>query len=236
MNEGSRYALYFVPPADSALYQFGSSVLGYDCYTGGTLTRPDELVRDARAWHSMVDEPRRYGFHATLKAPFHLSSACTEMQLLGALQNFAASGHVIPVIDPVIRMLSGFAAILSQQLDPSLDALAANCTKTFDSFRAPISPQERTRRIAAGLSQAQVKNLDQWGYPFVFADFRFHMTLTGRIPPDAREAAVALLRRSFERLCGYGAIPVDRLALLKQESSDTAFQILSHAQLRPPRA
>jgi hypothetical protein len=78
MNEGSRYALYFVPPADSALYRFGSSVLGYDCYTGGTLTHPDELVRDARAWHSMVDEPRRYGFHATLKAPFHLSSACTK--------------------------------------------------------------------------------------------------------------------------------------------------------------
>jgi hypothetical protein len=76
MNEGSRYALYFIPPADSALYRFGSSVLGYDCYTGGTLTHPDELVRDARAWHSMVDEPRRYGFHATLKAPFHLSSAC----------------------------------------------------------------------------------------------------------------------------------------------------------------
>jgi hypothetical protein len=236
MNEGSRYAIYFVPAADSALYRFGSSILGYDCYTGRMLTHPDELERDARVWRSMVDGPRRYGFHATLRAPFHLSLTSTEMQLIGALQDFAASGHVIPAISPVIRMLSGFAAILSQQPEPSLDALAANCTKAFDHFRAPISPQERTRRIAAGLSQAQVKNLDQWGYPFVFADFRFHMTLTGRIPPDAREAAVALLRRSFERLCGYGAIPVDRLALLKQGSSDTAFRILSHAQLRPPRA
>jgi len=236
MKERPRYAIYFVPPAESALYRFGSSVLGYDCYTGGTLTHPDELVRDARAWHSMVDEPRRYGFHATLKAPFHLSSACTEMQLIGALENFAASGHVISVIAPVVRMLSGFAAILSQQQEASLDALAANCTKAFDSFRAPISPQERARRIAAGLNQAQVENLDRWGYPFVFADFRFHMTLTGRIAPDARESAVALLRRSFERLCGYGAIPVDRLALLKQESSDTAFRILRHAPLRPPRA
>jgi len=187
MNEGSRYALYFVPPADSPLYRFGSSVLGYDCYTGRMLTHPDELVRDARAWHSMVDEPRRYGFHATLKAPFHLSSPCTEMQLIGALENFAASGHVISVIAPVVRMLSGFAAILSQQQEASLDALAANCTKAFDSFRAPISPQERARRIAAGLNQAQVENLDRWGYPFVFADFRFHMTLTGRIAPDARD-------------------------------------------------
>jgi hypothetical protein len=236
MNEGSRYALYFVPPADSALYRFGSSILGYDCYTGRMLTHPDELERDARAWRSMVNGPRRYGFHATLKAPFHLSSACTEMQLIGALQSFAASGHVIPVIAPVIRMLSGFAAILSQQPEPSLDALAANCTKAFDSFRAPISLQERARRIAAGLNRAQVENLDRWGYPFVFADFRFHMTLTGRIAPDTRESAVALLRRSFERLCGYGAIPVDRLALLKQESSDTAFRILSDAPLRAPRA
>jgi hypothetical protein len=85
MNEAPRYAIYFVPSAASLLYHFGSSVLGYDCYNGEKLTQPDELARDARCWRRMVEEPRRYGFHATLKVPFHLSAACTEMQLIDAL-------------------------------------------------------------------------------------------------------------------------------------------------------
>jgi hypothetical protein len=35
--------------------------------------------------------------------------------------------------------------------------------------------------VAAGLNQSQVANLDRWGYPYLFADFRFHMTLTGKV-------------------------------------------------------
>lgn len=234
MNEGSRYAIYFVPAAASTLYQFGSSVLGYDCYTGETLTQPDELTRDVRDWRGMVEEPRRYGFHATLKAPFHLSAACTEMQLIDALRNFAVSRPVVPMIVPVIGIISGFAAVVPEQPVPALDALAADCTSAFDCFRAPMSPQERARRIAIGLSLAQIENLDRWGYPYVFADFRFHMTLTGRIAADARDSAVGLLRRSFDRLSESATIEVDRLALLKQESSSTNFRILDQAQLCAP--
>ena len=31
MNAMPRYAIYFVPGADSGLYRFGAAVLGYDC-------------------------------------------------------------------------------------------------------------------------------------------------------------------------------------------------------------
>ncbi len=34
MPQHPRYAIYFVPSADSALYRFGAGLLGYDAFTG----------------------------------------------------------------------------------------------------------------------------------------------------------------------------------------------------------
>ncbi len=232
MDEGPRYAIYFVPAAQSDLYRFGSSVLGYDCYTGEEVTFPQELAADAAAWRRLTTEPRRYGFHATLKAPFQLSPACTETALVDAVQSFAASQDVIPTIAPAVELLSGFAAVVPRHPEASVDALAAHCTTAFDRFRAPMSPQERARRLATPLSQDQIDHLDRWGYPYVFAHFRFHMTLTSRLAVATREATVASLRTCFERMYGYRTIPIDRLALLRQDAPQAAFRVLSHAQLR----
>src|SRR3974390_3507431 len=88
MDEGPRYAIYFVPAAGSDLYRFGSSVLRYDCYTGEQVAPADELGGAAESGRSLTEDPRRYGFHATLKAPFHLSSEHTERQLVDATENF----------------------------------------------------------------------------------------------------------------------------------------------------
>ena len=59
VEQWTRYAIYFVPAVHSEIYRFGSSVLGYDCYTGDDLARPDELA-DAPLWHRLTEEPRRY--------------------------------------------------------------------------------------------------------------------------------------------------------------------------------
>jgi putative phosphonate metabolism protein len=232
VDEAPRYAVYFVPAAESGLYRFGSSVLQYDCYTGRPLPPPEECAADAGTWRKATDEPRRYGFHATLKAPFRLAPSSTEAQLVSALRSFAALGRKAAAIEPEIRMLSGFSALVPARESPAVEALAADCTTIFDAFRAPMSPQERARRLASGLNPSQVENLDRWGYPYLFADFRFHMTLTGKIEADRREPMIATLRRAFARMCGANPIAIDRLALVKQDTPDQAFRVLSHAALR----
>jgi hypothetical protein len=231
-DEAPRYAVYFVPAADSSLYRFGSSVLQYDCYTGRRLAPPEECAPDAATWRKATEEPRRYGFHATLKAPFRLAPSCTETQLVSALRSFAALGRKAAAIEPEIRMLSGFTALLPARESAAVDALAADCTTIFDAFRAPMSPQERARRLASGLNPGQIENLDRWGYPYLFADFRFHMTLTGKIAADRREPMVATLRRAFARMCGTDPIAIDRLALVRQQVPEEAFRVLDHVPLR----
>jgi hypothetical protein len=230
-EQGPRYAVYFIPAADSDLYRFGSAVLQYDCYRGRPVPAPEDFEAEAETWRQLTEEPRRYGFHATLKAPFHLNASSTEDQLVSAVKSFAALGRRPPRIMPAVQMLSGFTALVPARANPAVDGLAADCTTIFDGFRAPMSAQERARRLASGLDRSQIQNLDRWGYPYLFADFRFHMTLTGKIEVERRDRTLAVLQTVFRRMCGNDEIVVDRLAVVKQQAAGEPFYVLSHVTL-----
>jgi putative phosphonate metabolism protein len=230
-NVQPRYAIYFVPAADSALYRFGSAMLGYDCYTGADLPRPPDLDIGDADWRTLTEEPRRYGFHATLKAPFGLTPARREDELSDAVDAFARAPREIARIAPEVRLLSAFTAIVPRAPVAALDALAAACTTAFDQFRAPLSAQERARRNPSRLTERQVSSLDRWGYPYVFDDFRFHMTLTGPLPVERRDDVPARLRRSFAQVWGERPIAIDRIGLFKQDGPDARFRVLRHAAL-----
>lgn len=231
MERGPRYAIYFVPAAQSALYRYGSAILGYDCYTGNAVDFPDDSESTAVNWNELSKEPRRYGFHATLKAPFHLLPSHNEDQLVKAVQNFAYLGHAVHTFEPTVRLLNGFFAVMPLKAVPAIDALAASCTTIFDAFRAPITPQQRARLIALKLTESQTRNLDRWGYPYVLSEFQFHMTLTGKVPAGRRKAVLAVLQKGLRRIGIAEPIAVDRLALLKQESPGASFRVVSEAVL-----
>jgi putative phosphonate metabolism protein len=231
MIEAARYAIYFIPSAESGLYRFGRAALGYDCYTGEEVPFPADLGTETVDWKKVTVEPRRYGFHATLKAPFHLASSCSEGQLASAVANFAELGHRVIRTEPDIRALGNFIALVPREPSAVLNALADQCATIFDAFRAPMTAQERARRAASRLSASQSQNLDRWGYPYVFDDFRFHMTLTGPVPPAVRDEVLAGLRRSFAAMCEEREIAVDRLALVKQAHGRARFRVICQADL-----
>ena len=71
------------------------------------------------------------------------------------------------------------------------------------------------RRRAAGLDAVEEENLRRWGYPYVLGRFRFHMTLTGPLPPEARAAVRAALEPALAPVAGRagaggGGLPVRR--------------------------
>jgi Protein of unknown function (DUF1045) len=119
-----RYAVYFVPAAQSALYRFGSALLGYDCYTGNEIDFPDALPLSAPAWRELTLEPRRYGFHATLKAPFRLADGTDETGLVEAFQAFCRSAAAA-AFTPVVVVIERFVAIVPSGNEPAVDRLAA---------------------------------------------------------------------------------------------------------------
>lgn len=216
-----RYAIYFVPGAQSELYRFGASVLGYDVYTGDDIPFISGAAPD---WTEKIREPRTYGFHATLKPPFRLAAGAFTSNLETALDAFVKSRRQVDVGLLEVRALGRFIALVPVAQCSALNELAGACVRHFDCFRAPMNEQERARRLAAPLTKSQITNLDRWGYPYVFDDFQFHMTLTGPLVDADRKETLESLRAEFgSRLAAYSLV-LDQLVIAHQ--SDGAFRVV----------
>jgi putative phosphonate metabolism protein len=181
----TRYAIFWAPPTDSGLARFGAEWLGWDAEAGSdarqpTLTLPRPLAEITRT-------PRRYGFHGTLKPPFRLAGDADAAALGRALTALAAtiSPTTAPGLTPTTRL--GFLALMPTGPAPTLNALAAACTRDLDRFRARPQPAELAQRRTRTLTARQKTNLTRWGYPYVLDDFRFHLTLSGHLQPGEAE-------------------------------------------------
>ena len=139
-------------------------------------------------------EPRRYGFHATLKAPFRLAAGATVAALDAAAAALAA-GQAGFALRLRVAEVGRFVALVPEGDAGAVAALAAACVTGLDGFRAPPSAEELARRRAAGLDARGEAHLARWGYPYVLDRFRFHMTLTGALGEDRR----ARWRRRWRR-------------------------------------
>jgi len=231
---GVRYAIFFVPPPDSALYRFGAATLGYDAYSGDDVPSLSGADVSAAEWRELTAEPRRYGFHATLKAPFRLRGEYAESDLIDELARFADRCTSPPAFAASVRLLGGFAALVPSTAVPALNLLADNCVRDFDRFREPLTEAERSRRLAQKLTPRQVAHLDRWGYPYALEDFRFHMTLTGRLPAVQVNPALKLLHETLKRRPVPAMVAVEAVTLLRQDRPDAAFRVIHETAL--PRA
>jgi putative phosphonate metabolism protein len=227
-----RYAIYYLAAPGSALDRFGSQLLGYDPHSGEDLPFPAGAVQITPDWRELTADPRKYGFHATLKAPLSLAHGRSEAELVAACAAFADRPRPIPRITPVVSSISGFIAVVPAQPSAELERLAADCVREFDSFRAPLTPQDRARRNPTALTARQREYLDCWGYPYVMEDFRFHLTLTGRLDAGRREPVLAMLRARFSEI-GLDSLAIDRIAVFHQETPDSRFRVVQHWKLRP---
>jgi putative phosphonate metabolism protein len=225
-----RYAIYYAPAQGSFLDQFGAEMLGYDAWIGAALPFASGVVEQVPDWRELTQDPRKYGFHATLKAPMSLNGR-RESELHAACADFARQPRLIPKITPVVNPISGFIAVIPEGRSTELEQFAADCVRAFDPFRAPLTADDRARRNPSRLTPRQVEYLDRWGYPYVMEEFRFHMTLTGRLDEARREAVLAMLRERFARL-KLTELAIDRVALFKQTDAKARFEIIGDWQLR----
>src|SRR5882757_3924114 len=176
-----RYAIYFTPRQDETLARLAANWLGRDPF--GAATRQVEAVGDLSAaevaFHTA--SARRYGFHATLKAPFRLAPNETEVSLRAALDAFAQVTPPVVIPRLVVGQIDGFFALVPEAPFAPLNSFVGEVVRGFDPFRAPLTEVEIERRSPDALKPDEFRNLCQWGYPYVFDTFRFHMTLSGRV-------------------------------------------------------
>jgi putative phosphonate metabolism protein len=225
MTHYPRYAIYFVPPADSPLYRFGADLLGYDSFRATDCDFPADLLQQHDDWRDLTKDPRKYGFHATLKAPFPLRLGKSEIELFQACRTFADITRPVPRIVTMVNALGDFVAVVPSEPNAALNQLANDCVIAFEPFRAPMTTDDRARRNPERLTTQQAQQLDQWGYPYVFNDFRFHMTLTGRIAAERRPGILNSLRTRYAML-QMTSQTIGEIALCRQDSKDSRFTVV----------
>ncbi|MEX0852669.1 MAG: DUF1045 domain-containing protein [Bauldia sp.] len=190
-----RVAIYFTPARNHPLTEAASRWLGWDMHKGTAAEQAPVAGLGVDEVRRLTVTPRRYGFHATLKPPFRIAEPCTVRHVETALGMFCRDREPLTLGRLRIVPIDGFFAIVPTAPRLEVDTLAADAVRYFDRFRAPATPSEIAERQPAQLSERQRTHLRLWGYPYVFGDFRFHMTLTGPVAADRREAVGNALRR-----------------------------------------
>jgi putative phosphonate metabolism protein len=226
----ARYAVYFAPTETSVLWQAACRWLGRDPRSGAELPQPEVDGCPAERIIQITASPRMYGFHATLKPPFGLAAGCTAAQLASAVRDLAARLQAFSVPQLSVTSLDGFLALQPSSDDARLNALAGACVTGLDSFRRPPSAEELQQRRVAGLSPRQKELLAPFGYPYVLDQFRFHMTLTERLPLADANLLAPWLR---DYLANALAVPLrcDDVCLFVQDGPGKAFALLQRFPL-----
>jgi len=220
-----RHAIYFMPRPDTALWRFGSSIIGYDAVTGAAPATPPHAIFAKTSIAAAMAEPRRYGFHATLKAPFRLGAERSEADLVAAVAEFSKARQPFAVAALKVATLGRFLALVPARPCAPLDTLAADCVRAFEPFRAPLDAHDRARRLAGSLTPRQIANLEAWGYPYVFDEFRFHMTLTGPLDEVEREHVRGALEELYDKIAA--PLEIDAVAVAVQASREDRFRLLA---------
>ena len=185
MDQMKRFAIYYAPEpgqfADAA-----AAWLGWDLSQGAPVPQPAPDL--PRPLAEVTAEPRKYGFHGTLKPPFRLADGVSPADLVQATARLAASLASLEMQGLQMVNLDGFLALTPLDDTTALQHLAAEAVRCLDPYRAALTPAETARRRPERLSPRQRDLLATYGYPYVMEQFQFHLTLSGPLQDD--EAAV----------------------------------------------
>ncbi|WP_342739938.1 DUF1045 domain-containing protein [Bradyrhizobium sp. B117] len=230
-----RYAIYYTPAPEHPLTVAARTWLGRDAFAGGLAAVPVGLAAATKnqVRDSVTNTARRYGFHATLKAPFRLKEGYSVEDLERALRKFVKAWPWCPIGPLKIDLLGSFFALVPANPILTLRGFASCIVEEFDSFRAPLSQNEFQRRLCGPLDEIETTHLVRWGYPYVFDRFRFHMTLTDRLPAGSLDEVRQELDTVFAPLL-LEDYSVDALSLFVQEHLGADFVVRSQFALRPP--
>ncbi len=212
-----RYAIYYSPAETSLLHQLGSVWLGYNAFTGEKIAQHGDGLLNGK-----TELAARYGFHATLKAPFYLKPDMKASDLITAAAELSTSLAPVRIEKLVLRLIDGFLALVPEEPSRAVNQLADTCVRELDTFRQEPDEAELIRRHAENLNARQHRYLTEWGYPFVFEEFKFHMTLTKRLDAVEQTAVLAWAESHFADVINRPLI-IDSLSVFSQATPNTLF-------------
>lgn len=227
----ARHAVYFAPAHGSPWWQFGAHWLGRDEFQDVTLAPSVSVPFEPAVLHAITAAPRRYGFHATLKAPFRLSGEHTLDDLLTHMTWLAATLEPVALGPLHAVTLGDFVALVPHATPPALQALATTCMAELDDLRAPLVSADLARRRVETLDPREAELLHLYGYPYVMERLRFHFSLTGPIAGEQQLQVKQAVAAEVARLNREAPLSLDRLCLFVEATPGASFQRIADMEV-----
>lgn len=194
MDQMQRYAVYYAP-RPGPLADRAAAWLGWDPAAGAARAQPALAGIPFPA--VLTAEARRYGFHGTIRAPFRLADRVGEDQAMATVAALARRLGSVTCEGLELENLAGFLALTPRGCEADVLELGAAVVEGTNTLRAPLTDADIARRRPESLTPRQRALLDRWGYPYVMEEFRFHLTLTDRLPEGEVAAVHATLAAHF---------------------------------------
>jgi hypothetical protein len=218
-----RYAIYFCPTFDTALGQLGRDWLAASPHA------PELPGIGTERRNSLLVKVRRYGWHATIRAPFTPVTDVGYDDVHRAVTSVAhdCASFELPLH---IHRLAGFLALRPRVDGVAPKHLAATCLKALLPMCAPVSKETLDRR-SVGLDADEVALLESHGYPYVLDRYRFHLTLSA---PAAESEERAMREWLQPRVTELPSTRVDALSICREATPGGGFELLERIPLCIP--
>ena len=220
------FAVYFVPPKGSPLYQLGSQVLGYDVRQGAGVSTD---------WAPKVGEAANFGFHLTVcDALYFLNEE--EVALAAHEVAFIAKDYA-PFELVRLRVASQFpdehsVAIVGD--DPSGTLEALHCEFVTRVYRRAAASNYSLGKAAPtrddNLRRAELM-IRRFRAPYILQRYRPHFTLLTSVESEEREEFTARLQGLLALHLPSLQIRVDKLSLMGKLPGNSAWRLVRDVSL-----
>lgn len=227
----ARYAIYFAPAQDSPWWTFGAGWLGRDEFADTPFLASESAHFETDERLAITLEPRRYGFHATLKAPFRLGKKHTHHHLIERVQALSEQLSACAIGPLQAQSLGKFVALLPSKTPAQVATVAQTCVLGLDDLRAPLTEEDLARRQISKLDARELELLHCYGYPYVLEKFRFHFSLTGPVDQPTRERVIQDVAQHVKQLNQHAPLVLDRLCVFRQATLGAPFKRIADAVL-----
>ena len=205
MKKYSRYAIYYAPPKESSLEEFGRYWFGWDPLNAKLINNKQRInylngfgIKNLKNIDKNVLIAKKYGFHGTLIPPFKLNKNYSTNLLFKKTEDIAKKFKKFKFYKFKLKKMNNFYAFVQNKKNNNINKLSNRLVRELFKFRSPLTKKEIDRRNPSKLSKLQLNILYKWGYPYLMSEFNFHMTLASEVTGNKLYLELKKIERNKE--------------------------------------
>jgi hypothetical protein len=205
MKKYSRYAIYYAPPKESSLEEFGRYWFGWDPLNAKLINNKRRInylnrfgIKNLINIDKNVLIAKKYGFHGTLIPPFKLNKNYSTNTLFKKTEEIAKKLKKFKFYKFKLKKINNFYAFVQNKKNNNINKLSNRLVRELFKFRSPLTKKEIDRRNPSKLSKLQLNILYKWGYPYLMSEFNFHMTLASEVTGNKLYLELKKIERNKE--------------------------------------